>query len=161
YIAAEPAVAMGVGLNSRIADQFVCSAIRILGLIHRYDDPDPGQLFLTENAPASLKRYVEAIAAREGRVAADLLSELKTALSAANLIDELWRLKTERTIGFGLSIRRASSRRIWTCERCATIHLHPSAGVCTNHLCLSNHLIEEELEFEEDFYGWLAHQKAR
>jgi DEAD/DEAH box helicase domain-containing protein len=162
YIAAEPAVATSIGLSSGVADQFVSSSIRILGLNHRYDDPDfGGQFFFTESAPASLKRYVEAIAAREGRTASELLSELKTALGSANLIDDLWRLKTERTVGFGLSVRRASSRRIWICERCATIHLHPSAGVCTNHLCPSSHLIEEVLEFEEDFYGWLAHQQAR
>jgi DEAD/DEAH box helicase domain-containing protein len=162
YIAAEPAVGRSIGLNSQIADQFVSSAIRILGLNHRYDDPDPsGQFFLTQNAPAPLKPYVEAIAAREGRTGTELLSELKTALSAANLIDDVWRLKTERTVGFDLFVRRASSRRIWACEQCTTIHLHPSAGVCTNHLCLSDNLVEEDLDFEEDFYGWLAHQKAR
>ena len=94
--------------------------------------------------------------------AAELEQDVEQALRQAGAVGDHWQLQTDR-LDAPLRVELADeSARMWRCQDCATIHLHPTAGVCVNQACNSTDLEEMALAEEvDDYYGWLAKQPPR
>jgi DEAD/DEAH box helicase domain-containing protein len=57
---------------------------------------------------------------------------------------------------FGISIETGGDT-IWKCSTCGAVHLHYSAGICSNWRCLKATLVEEaNNQIDSDYYSWLA-----
>ena len=142
-------------------DQLLNSSVRILGLAGRY----PGSRAAyptTANPPGALRRYLSAVAERFDIDATALEHDVEQALRQAGAVGDQWQLHTDR-LDAPLRVELADeSAQIWRCQDCATIHLHPTAGVCVNQACNSTDLDEMPLAEEvDDYYGWLATQPPR
>jgi DEAD/DEAH box helicase domain-containing protein len=141
-----------IDLPTADAAQLVRSAVRILGLAGRY----PGSpLFSAGSAPLALRRFCEVVADRHGRAARELEGELTEALRTSQAIDDEWRLRLNE-----LQLRIADDALVYRCATCARVHLHPSAGVCTNRGCNATALVREEFAGESDYYQWLSNREA-
>lgn len=159
YIAPIADLTAHLPLQQRVARVFLCSELRVIGLAGKFaDDPtDRGTRFRNASAPPALVRYVEAVAARNGVPAPELLNSLFDALSQAGILTSEWRLATDQTAALPVSLTLASGPNAFRCSRCARVHLHDSAGVCTNHQCLNGTFdpIPRDLDID-DYYGWLS-----
>jgi DEAD/DEAH box helicase domain-containing protein len=133
--------------------QALRSAIRLLGLTRRYD----GARFQAEGMGLALRRYLMAVAERQGLEPAELEQAIEEALREPGVAKE-WSLALP-----SLQIVLASDdARGWRCQRCTALHLHPSAGVCTTSGCNSTQLVEVSLEEHvDDYYEWLARDRAQ
>src|SRR5262249_17429173 len=61
-----------------------------------------------------------------------------------------------------LALGLSSSHSGYRCARCSRVHLHGSAGVCTNPACRSRDLVQSEVGEEAgDYYAWLSHRPPR
>lgn len=141
-----------LGLHERAAAELVASALRVLGLLHRYGQAQ----YIGDGSswPRALRSYVEAVAKRHNIEAATLKDSLRRLLREAGAIDDHLMLRLE-----GLAIARPSggSGRAWVCQTCRRHHLHPSAGICTASSCNSDRLLEQEdADIETGYFEWLA-----
>ena len=163
YVDPDPRVAGALGLDASTSMEVARSATRILGLSGRFSEdpmswaPRAGQAI----APRALRSYVARIATANNRELEDLLAEIEAGLRDAQLIDDRWDLVTDRLASLRLSIRLRSQPLAWRCDRCARLHLHRSGGICTNHMCLSDALVEIDPGQIVDYYAWLAKRPAR
>jgi DEAD/DEAH box helicase domain-containing protein len=146
----QPAV---LGLATSSAQQFVSSAVRVLGLSGRYPGGSDA-----EGLGLAAKRYIAAVADRHGvEKPAELEQELEEALRLAKTA-QAWEL---RFGGLDLVLAEEGSS-VWRCKRCTTVHLHASAGVCTKSGCNATTLEELPLKQDlEDYYEWLAREQPR
>jgi len=152
-------VAEHLPLPKEVALPFLKTCLRILGLAGRYDDPT-GFEARNSNAPNALKLYIGAVSAKHGLSSQELLESVRRALSDASIIDSFWELQTSQTAGSPL-VLDTTGEYLWACRRCARMHMHESAGVCSNHFCLSSDFARLPRKEEEDFYGWLSRQVPR
>ena len=159
FIAPTDDLATRLPLQIQAAQEFLCSALRVIGLAGKFaDDPtDRGTRFTSQSAPPALRRYIDAVAARSGVTGETLSSSLFETLAQAGILSSEWRLRTDQTAALPLTLRLASLPHAFRCMRCARVHLHNSAGVCTNHQCLHDkfEMIPRELDVD-DYYGWLS-----
>lgn len=159
YIAPSVPIANAIPLQTAAAEEFLCSAIRIAGIAGKFaDDPTQrGGGFLNQGPPAALKRYVDAVALRTGVQEATLLAALFAALNGASIISAAWELQTDQTADLPVTLRSPSRQTALRCRRCARVHLHPSAGICSNYRCLNDSFEEIARESDvDDYYGWLS-----
>lgn len=141
------------------AEQLISSAIRLLGLSELYvgSERQPPQ-----RMPTRLRTYVQAVAEAHGAASAELEREVDECLHASGLVNERWQLLLDRA-GALFIIKMATAHiEVLRCRDCARIHLHPSAGVCTNPTCNSRRLqpIRDDADFD-DYYAWLSTKAAR
>lgn len=131
----------------------VRSAIRLLALSGRY----PGTRWDSKGPGRPLKRYLAAVAERHGQDAKELEQLVEQALVDARVTED-WQLQLK-----GLQIVLASpDEPSWRCPRCARVHLHASAGVCTTNGCNGQGLARAVIDDEpEDYYQWLAREAPR
>jgi DEAD/DEAH box helicase domain-containing protein len=125
------------------------SAIRILGLSHRYPQSKyrnfPG-------VPARLKAYVANVAELRGFDNETILSGLEAVLRDVGVIDGEWNLRPEN-----LAVVPYDGDETWRCADCRFIHLHPSAGACANRGCKGVKLEKlTKAELPDDYFTWLA-----
>ena len=107
--------------------EFFDSAIRIMGESWRIYDKD--RTYLPKGFPKRLWKYAEKVYGETMRGNHPKMDELKRALITLEIVksDEDIAL-TGKGIGF-VSSEQCSF--IWECNRCGTIHLHRSKGICT------------------------------
>ena len=127
------------------------SVIRILGAARRY----PGTFWRPESqsAPAAVKRYLEAVADRCGVDAETLIHAVGESFVKA--VAPGWILNTN-PIDSPLRLVQPAGTRRWKCSNCARVHLHASAGICTQSGCHQATLETHALTEEKDYYSWLA-----
>ena len=152
-------VDLRVGVPVETQEQIVSSAIRVLGLDRRYvgSVKDP-----TANMPRALKEFLDAVSTRHRIDPAVTQTAIREYLLQSEIIDDTWLLRTDRP-GLGLGIELSHERAVgFRCGRCARLHLHQSAGVCTNPACNSTDISVVELHQDnQDYYFWLATQEPR
>ena len=142
-----------IPLDAEAARQVADSAIRILGLNRRYEG---SPYSWSSGAPRDLRRYLEAVAGKEGVGAEELIESVAEALRAAGALNE-WQLRL-----LGLSIVKASGDTSWVCTNCERAHLHASGGICTTRGC--NAVLSQRASrasIDDDYYQWLAQEQPR
>jgi DEAD/DEAH box helicase domain-containing protein len=142
-----------IPLDDETALQVADSSIRILGLNRRYEG---SPYSWSSGAPRDLRRYLGAVAVKEGISADELVESVAEALRASGALHE-WQLRFT-----GLSIVKASADTSWVCDNCKRAHLHPSGGICTARGC--NALLSRQdsrASVEDDYYQWLAQEEPR
>ena len=146
-------------IGEQHSNELVNSCIRILGIARRFPK---GRSRPVPTPPASLRSYLKSVSAKFNSTEETLIGEVRDILFQSNIIDDDWMLNTSK-IGSPLWIKLADqSALVWRCQKCATIHLHKTAGVCINQTCNSTDLYEERITREiDDYYGWLAQQAPR
>ena len=139
--------------------QLLYSSVRILGLAGRYPG---GRSTPRATPPAALSSYVYAVANRFDTDGDKLMYDVEETLRRAEALADHWVLTTNR-LGSPLRVELVTrTARVWRCQDCATVHLHPSAGVCVNQTCNSGGLREVSMTEEiDDYYGWLATRTPR
>lgn len=135
--------------------QFVDVAIRLLGeswKIDGYESKYPRQSF-----PTSLWNFAKAVYgdrnSKNNRPNMDKLQEL---LENKNIIRKDEKVLTGKNLYFKKS---SENDNVWVCDKCNTVHLHPSCGICVN--CGNKTLKEgrisaSDLKNHEDYYSFLA-----
>lgn len=145
------------GVSGTVALEVISSVLRLLGEAKRFEG---GYLAYGVNAPKVVKTYVERVAARHGVGGSDLASRVIDFLRSSGVADERWTLKTSSPEPAIVVVPAGDAR--WVCDNCATVHLHPSAGTCTNAECSTGVLREEVIGADDqDYYGWLASHPLR
>ncbi len=144
------------GLDSSQSSEILASTIRVLGHFSRI----PQELMrepttLPSNPPLRLQAYLKEVAKTHQMDPEVLTQGVAAALEQAGAARE-WVLVPD-----GLSIRRLPQEDAsWRCGRCARIHSHESAGVCTG--CVAATLVSTAgSRLEDDYYGWLSHQEPQ
>ncbi len=139
------------------ATQIRATAIRVLGLARRYEG---GSDVSSSSVPKVLKDYVGAVASRLALGPEALLEALMADLVAAQvLVADTWTLRTQSPTA-PLVVRLPGPTR-WVCGNCATVHMHPSAGICSTSGCHRAVLEERPAVDTADYYSWLATQPLR
>jgi len=160
-----PALALEgqVRLPGSLASEVIASSLRIIGLLKGFnDDPTTSSTsFVNQDMPSRLRRFLEGVADLHGVDPAQLKREVAEALQGAGIVSSEWKIRTERTGDLGLVFRLPAREVAYRCRRCARVHCHRSAGVCTNHACLGHDLEEIPRGVDlDDYYGWLSRQPA-
>jgi DEAD/DEAH box helicase domain-containing protein len=159
-IAVDADAASRIPLGATAAESFVRSCVRILGLAGRYDDPESYSA-RDANAPAPLKLYIRAVAAHTGANEQELTTALRDFLVEHGVIDTFWELQTGNTTGSRLVVDTTTRSTMRQSAKCSRIHLHSSAGICSNQFCLASNLLEISVASVESYYAWLAEQPPR
>lgn len=163
FLAPSDAIEGDISLAGNIAAEVLASAIRIIGLRKGYNE-DPTAAaggFVNTDMPTRLRTYLEAVAVLHRADAAQLKLDVQNALQAGGLVSAEWKIRTERTGDLPLVFRLPARDVAYRCARCARVHCHRSAGVCTNHACQSTQLVEISRDADiDDYYGWLSRQGA-
>lgn len=144
------------GLASTDASDMVASVVRLLGIARRYEG---GYAPITKSAPRVVQTYVRRVANKHDIAFEDLLPRVAEFLRENGVIDASWALRTQS--GQDSLVLRMPDETIWVCSNCGSVHLHGSAGVCTNDECTKGQLEPSPRTEEDDYYGWLAAQPLR
>ena len=145
------------GLERQVSDEVLAGAVRILGLIHQFEDsPRPP----AEGMPARLRSYLQKVA-EQHPAAAGLPESVDDALRTAGVVNDRFQLATGAA-GAPFAVRlRDGGTPLLRCRNCARVHINPSGGVCTNPTCHANELDPVDGDHAEDYYGWLSTQQPR
>ncbi|MFF0229758.1 DEAD/DEAH box helicase [Micromonospora sp. NPDC005254] len=145
-----PAAPVSLGaLDARVAHEFACSTLRILGRRRRL----PWTQDAVFDWPTELKEYADKVAAAHG-----------SGLDGEGLLEALGaRLKVGESSGYRVDpgqmrIALADQPKVWRCLTCRTKHLHASAGICVT---CKRPLPADPEPFDphkDDYYAWLADQ---
>ena len=141
-----------LGIEKDIWSQILRSAVRILGLSKRY--PGAGWYTASSAAPSKLKKYLGAVAKKQGCDQDELISKVSDALSVRAVIID-WNLNTDIASSPLLFVQPPGDT-VWECSKCSGIHLHPSAGVCSFSKCNSPELVKKNKPPNADYYSWLS-----
>ncbi len=156
------AAAVVAGESER-RQQYLNSAIRILGESFRIEGAE--SRFAVDGFPSRLTSYTRAVYKDQWSGSRWPTSG---AYSRASLLE--WFADKRLVVSLGQQELTGSNLEVvpakvgdtyYECERCEAVHLHPSAGVCTN--CFAERLqaktlTEQQLNNEDDYYLYLAHQ---
>ena len=145
------------GLDSATTQQVFASVLRILGL-HGYREN--GRNSSREGTcPAPVREYLEKVAEVHGLDAEELLTGITDGLVSVYL-DEGWQIlpgkaKAPLTVDAG-------DGTLHRCTVCTFLHMHPSAGVCTNAGCAGGRLVQiDQEEAGRSYYRALAQEEPR
>ncbi len=144
-----------IPLPEGLAGQVLKSSIRIMGQAGRF----PGAQWSSEGLPRPLRLYLERVADAKGVSGSAMISGVDEALASAHAKGTDWQLRPE-FLALG---KPGPDPSAWICEKCRTIHLHASAGICTNNGCNSDRLTEGPAakHIEDDYYQWLSLEEPR
>lgn len=141
---------VGWPVPDEVAWESFRSTIRILGTARRFAGGNP-----SSGMPQAVREYFEAVAERQGANPGDLLDAAERSLNQEGIAPG-WVLATAAADARLEFVMTSSSER-WICARCARVHLHPSAGICTAAGCNQPlNSAPSVLGEEHDYYGWLA-----
>jgi DEAD/DEAH box helicase domain-containing protein len=138
--------------NRELLVQAVSTAIRMLGVrgIRRGGRASHA----SAKTPRMVSQYLDAVAS-ENRLNRDQLEAVFSGIFSESKIALGWVLQTDMR-DFGISIETGGDT-IWKCSTCGAVHLHYSAGICSNWRCLKATLVEEaNNQIDSDYYSWLA-----
>jgi len=159
YMAPLSDISARIRLRGAAAVEALCSALRIIGLVGSFsDDPTDRQpRWLSTDPPGPLRNWLRAVADRHRVDQSGLEDDIRQALTDAQIIDSTWRLRTHETAQVPLTLRLPTRPEVQRCARCARVHIHGSAGVCTNPRCLNTTFEAVPREEDiDDYYGWLS-----
>ncbi|AKS35859.1 DEAD/DEAH box helicase [Mycolicibacterium goodii] len=141
--------------------QLVGSVLRVLGLMGRTEGSSRAGVQETAVTPPAIRRFIEAVAARNSIDVSELQHQLNAIMNGEALQRAVagWLLRTT-AVDTSL-VFQPGEGRIWRCKRCNFAHLHESLGVCANRQCHAPHLTVMPATDETDYYAWLAHQEPR
>lgn len=141
--------------------QLIGSVLRILGLMGRTEGSGRAGVQETAVMPPAIRRFVEAVAARNRIDVDDLQQQLNAIMNGDALRRAVagWLLRTT-AVDTSL-VFQPGEGQIWRCNRCNFAHLHESLGVCANRQCHAPDLTVTSATDETDYYAWLAHQEPR
>lgn len=163
FLAAAQPLDGQISLPGGTAGEVIASALRIIGLRKGFSgDPTAvGSGFINQDMPTRLRKYLEAVASHHRADPVQLKREVQDALHGAGLVSTDWKIRTERTVDLGLVFQLPTREVAYRCGRCARVHCHRSAGICTNHACLGTEFVEIQRGDDlDDYYGWLSRQPA-
>lgn len=118
------------GVQLPVFSQTVDSFLRMIGYKYRHEGSEFPQDDWPNysNATALLRKYIRAVASVVNVQEQDLGNAVFKALRAAGHFNG-------KIITRQLYVQVAvANDPVWTCSKCSRIHLHPSAGICTNCL---------------------------
>src|SRR5690606_2677336 len=125
-------VRLQVPISQELAEEIVCSSIRVLGLDGRYAGSGKAG---SPNVPRALRRYLEAVAQHNKLHSENLVQAIREALLGNAIIDHDWCIRSDRP-SIPLSLELVDTHGLaWRCGVCARVHLHHSGGICTNSAC--------------------------
>jgi len=144
-------------LEAGILQQILDSCVRILGTAARFSESRINPTHVV-NPPKPIRDFLDKAAEKNGLAESALLKAfVQKCMQNSGLAPE-WILSTIANDSRLQVVASGDSQ--WRCERCQYIHLHPSAGVCSNAKCSSTELVKEERQDpKDDYYSWLAHQE--
>lgn len=152
------------GLNKDQAVQLSSAVLRTLGLSQffaTYDIPVKYTVDITSvTPPTRLKVFLKKIAEKLSLDADLLTQEVRSWLINTGLVlGDTWALNSAVLNVF---VDQGYDDKMWICNDCSFVHLHPTLLTCSNHKCSSTQPLAEvkRLSVEEDYYGWLAGQPA-
>lgn len=147
------------GLSVDSCSELVSSAIRILGLSKNYQG-HPTHYHSKTTPPGALKKYLVAVAEKHNLDPDTVINSLSDFMKGRGVITDQWCLKNQNILGFEVVAKKPSHDFVYRCKKCATDHLHKSAGICSNWKCLKNDFIEVK-NIDVDYYKWLSTLPAR
>ena len=110
-----------------VEQEFIDSAIRILGESWRIDNTN--RKYRSSGFPKRLWKFAEKVYGEKMRGSHPKIDALKSALVTLNVVREQDDIAlTGENIEF---VKSDTCKYLWKCERCGTIHLHHSMGICT------------------------------
>jgi len=153
----EPArpVVTPLDLPPESAREALRSSVRLLGLGGRYPGGFGEHL---DSAGLQLRRFAASIAERVGTSVNGCLAQIQEALAQSGALDG-WCIRPT-----GLAIVLREGDRCWRCTKCARIHLHPSAGLCSfgcSPPTLDADVLAAGQNDHQDYYQWLAREDGR
>lgn len=138
------------GLPSSVFEQVRDSALRLLGVSHRFADQD---LRSGDGLAPVVRKYLARVVETAG--AGLELETLVVALCAA--------LRLTESNGYRLTaadvVLEPLDGRVWSCPRCRRGHGHPSAGVCTSCFADLPDVTDEVGVDDDDYYVRLAEER--
>jgi DEAD/DEAH box helicase domain-containing protein len=156
-VRARPAAPVDWGVSQETAADIMASVIRLLGIAKRFEG---GYVAMSQTIPKVVKAYLIHVSAKQGLQAIELISNVGEFLRTNSLTDDSWTLKLH-TAQDRFELRQPGDQ-VWICSNCGTVHLHSSAGTCTNEECTNGNLYPSPTAAQdEDYYGWLASQPLR
>jgi len=152
------------GINGDQAVQLSSAVLRTLGLSQffaTYDIPVKYTVDTTSlTPPTRLKVFLKKIAEKYGLNLDVLIQEVRSwLLNSGLVIGDTWALNSAILNVF---VDKGDEGKMWICNDCSFVHLHPTLLTCSNHKCSSiNPLAEvKRSNVEDDYFGWLAGQPA-
>ncbi|MBU3617624.1 DEAD/DEAH box helicase [Polynucleobacter sp. JS-Fieb-80-E5] len=146
------------GIPLETQKEMISSSIRILGILRHYDES--GLFISSTNPPGGLKKYLQEISAKYALDQNIVIEAVEKFLKDKGIINQNWVLQLQNIFGLELRLTRYSNGKIYRCVKCSNEHLHNSAGICSNHKCLSRNLVLIDSP-TEDYYKWLSTHKPR
>ena len=147
-------VSGNIGKVNQEFQEFADVVIRLLGEQRRILDSETNQMYEYSGFPKQLKTFAKT---KFGNLHKSKLEEVKDYFLKFNIIPSI----NEVVItGDNLIFKRSTvGDSLWMCNKCKTIHLHKSCGVCTS--CFSklekNSVItDKDLNNSDDYYIFLA-----
>jgi DEAD/DEAH box helicase domain-containing protein len=132
--------------------QAISTTIRMLG-VRGFRRGGRGQK-ASAKTPKMITQYLDAVAAKNS-LNRENLDGIFSGLFDKTRLAESWILQADMN-DFAVSVETGGNQ-IWKCSSCGAVHLHESAGVCSNWRCLKATLVSESNnQVESDFYAWLA-----
>lgn len=118
----------GVGVQPDIFRQVLDSFVRMLGNKYRHQASDftPPSWPDYSNVTGLPRKFIRAVAILHGIQEQELGDAVFSALRASGHQNAM---VISRLLNVRISIENDP---VWTCPKCSHIHLHPSAGICTN-----------------------------
>ncbi len=131
------------GIDPAAFRQACNSTLRLLGQARRFLEQHPEGY---DDVPASVKKYLRAVADRHGADPDALTADIRNAiaLTATNVLSA----SQVHLVTGGDSE--------WRCQRCRRRHLHGSAGICTHCRKPLTQPTAKSVD-HTDYYAWLAH----
>jgi DEAD/DEAH box helicase domain-containing protein len=144
-----------LGIEDKLASEILNSVMRMLGLTGYYVSPKRGANNTSQTIPTKVKHYLQVVAAKESLDFKELSGWVKEIFHNSGLTTE-WSLNLHAG-NLPLSINKPENQ-VFICDRCASRHLHGSAGVCIRDTCHGTSLIphEDRSVFETDYFAWLS-----
>jgi DEAD/DEAH box helicase domain-containing protein len=145
-----------------VARQILTTTIRVLArdrfhtLFRRRSGGDGGR-FLAQGPASAIGAFLEATRRRSSTTDYDAFRDAaRTCLEHARTLED-------GQLVFGEIVVRPAmgEQSIWECSLCATVHLHPSGGVCSRRSCTGELVERAAPSREDDYFAWLATMEPR
>jgi DEAD/DEAH box helicase domain-containing protein len=125
---------------------------------HRGTGPGgEGSRFELQTAASGIGGYIDAVRKQVSEATYDDFRDaVRQALEDSDVL-------AQGQLDFGAIVVRPAARDdpTWVCSLCATVHLHPSAGVCSRSHCPGTLVSEQSTDRADDYFAWLAGMQAR
>lgn len=138
--------------SKEVVSQAIATAIRMLGVrgIRRGGRAS----YPSQKTPRMITQYLDAVSSQNS-LNREVLEQIFTGLFSDSKLAQGWVLQGDMR-DFAISVETGGSE-IWRCSSCGAVHLHESAGICSNWRCLKAALVvEPNNQADSDFYSWLA-----